>query len=187
MAATFGVLVAAFQWGWLSGLGVESTGMVISLLPIAVIGVVFGLAMDYEVFLVTRMREEYVRGATAVEATRIGFRHGSRVVAAAAVIMISVFGGFVLNEAVDVTQLGLAFAAAIAVDAFAVRMTVVPAVMALLDARVWWLPRWLDRLLPDVDVEGESIDGVRRVDRERGQAVLGQGSVGLSRFPGWHW
>ncbi|NED97692.1 MMPL family transporter [Phytoactinopolyspora alkaliphila] len=155
IAATFGALVAVFQWGWLEGpLGLEPTGSVISLLPIFIVGVVFGLAMDYEVFLVTRMREEYVHGADATSAIRVGFQHGSRVVAAAAVIMISVFGGFALGDASDVRQIGLALAAAIAFDAFVVRMSIVPAVLALVGDRAWWLPHWLDRLLPSLDVEG---------------------------------
>jgi len=160
IAATFGILVAVFQWGWLAGpLGLEQTGPVISLLPIFIIGVVFGLAMDYEVFLVTRMREEYVRGADPVGAVTAGFRHGARVVAAAAIIMISVFGGFALGDAADVKQVGLALAVAIAVDAFVVRMTIVPAVLTLAGQRAWWLPRWLDRLLPNIDAEGERLAG----------------------------
>ncbi|WP_375001832.1 MMPL family transporter [Aeromicrobium sp. CTD01-1L150] len=157
LGATFGVLVAAFQWGWFEWLGVQETGVVISILPIFIVGVVFGLAMDYEVFLVTRMREEYVHGAPATEAIRAGFEHGARVVAAAAIIMVSVFGGFVLGDASDIVQVGLGLAAAVAVDAFVVRMTVVPAVLQLVGDRAWWLPRWLDRVLPDLDVEGEKL------------------------------
>jgi RND superfamily putative drug exporter len=158
IAATFGILVAVFQWGWLAGpLGLEQTGPIISLLPIFIIGVVFGLAMDYEVFLVTRMREEHLHGADPVRAVTVGFRHGARVVAAAAIIMISVFGGFALGDAADVKQVGLALAVAIAVDAFVVRMTIVPAVLTLVGQRAWWLPRWLDRLLPNVDADGERL------------------------------
>jgi putative drug exporter of the RND superfamily len=158
IAATFGVLVAIFQWGWLTGLlGIDQTGPIFSILPIFIIGVVFGLAMDYQVFLVTRMREEYVHGADAKTAVTVGFRHGSRVVAAAAIIMISVFAGFALGDADDVAQVGIALAVAIAVDAFVVRMTIVPTVLALVGDRAWWLPRWLDRLLPDVDGDGEHL------------------------------
>ncbi|NEE00854.1 MMPL family transporter [Phytoactinopolyspora halotolerans] len=158
IAATFGALVAVFQWGWLTGLlGLQETGSVISLLPIFIIGVVFGLAMDYEVFLVTRMREEYVHGAAPTSAVTVGFQHGARVVAAAAIIMISVFGGFILGDVSDIVQIGFALAVAIAFDAFIVRMTIVPSVLALVGARAWWLPRWLDRLLPNVDVEGERL------------------------------
>ncbi|TDD98934.1 MMPL family transporter [Jiangella asiatica] len=168
MAAAFGALVAVFQWGWLTGLlGVEETGLINSLLPIFIIGVVFGLAMDYEVFLVTRMREAYVHGEPAGAAVATGFRHGARVVAAAAIIMISVFGGFVMNEAVDVRQIGFALAVAIAVDAFVVRMTIVPAVLALVGEQAWWLPRWLDRLLPNVDIEGAALEQHLDEDRDR--------------------
>ncbi|WP_459547599.1 MMPL family transporter [Nocardia sp. X0981] len=159
VAATFGVLVATFQWGRLEWLGIRETDVVVSMLPIFIIGVVFGLAMDYEVFLVTRMREEYVHGASATAAIRAGFGHGARVVAAAAIIMVSVFAGFASGEASDIVQIGVALAAAVAVDAFVVRMTLVPAVLALVGDRAWWLPKWLDRILPDLDVEGRNLPG----------------------------
>jgi RND superfamily putative drug exporter len=157
VAATFGVLVATFQWGHLEWLGIRDTDVVVSMLPIFIIGVVFGLAMDYEVFLVTRMREEYVHGASATSSIRAGFGHGARVVAAAAIIMVSVFAGFATGEASDIVQIGVALAAAVAVDAFVVRMTIVPAVLALVGDRAWWLPEWLDRILPNLDVEGEKL------------------------------
>jgi RND superfamily putative drug exporter len=158
MGATFGAVVAVFQWGWLTNvLGVEQTSMIISFLPIFLIGVVFGLAMDYQVFLVTRMREEYVHGKPPVPAVVTGFQHGSRVVIAAAIIMISVFAGFTLSGDDFIIQVALALATAIALDAFVVRMTLVPAVLTLLRRSAWWLPRWLDRLVPNVDVEGEKL------------------------------
>ena len=158
MGATFGAVVAVFQWGNLTGLlGVEQTNMVLSMLPIFLIGVVFGLAMDYQVFLVTRMREEYVHGAEPVPAVVTGFQHGSRVVTAAAIIMIGVFAGFSLSGDDFIMQIAFALAVAIALDAFVVRMTLVPAVLALLGRRAWWLPRWLDRIVPNVDVEGEKL------------------------------
>ncbi|MET0772355.1 MAG: MMPL family transporter, partial [Candidatus Limnocylindrales bacterium] len=157
--ATFGVIVAVFQWGWgASLLGIHVTGPILSLLPIVLIGVVFGLAMDYEVFLVTRMREEHVHGAAPVEAVVTGYVHGARVVAAAAIIMIGVFAGFVLSEDSFVKPIGFALATAVFIDAFVVRMTIVPAVMALAGARAWWLPSWLDRILPRIDVEGSSLE-----------------------------
>ncbi|HEX6231714.1 MAG TPA: MMPL family transporter [Jiangellaceae bacterium] len=157
MAATFGATVAVFQWGWLAGLiGVDQTGPIISFLPIILIGLVFGLAMDYQVFLVTRMHEEHVHGMAATPSIVRGFQHGARVVAAAAVIMISVFGGFILGDDF-IKQMGFALAFAVFVDAFVVRMTIVPAVLRLLGERAWWMPRWLDRVLPDVDVEGEKL------------------------------
>ncbi len=158
MAATFGAVVAVFQWGWLADLiGVEQTGPVISLLPIFLIGVVFGLAMDYQVFLVTRMREAHVHGEEPTPAVVHGFQHGARVVTAAAMIMMSVFSGFIFSGEDIIKQVGFALAIAVLFDAFVVRMTIVPAVMTLLGSRAWWLPRWLDRLLPNVDVEGERL------------------------------
>ncbi|WP_280421295.1 MMPL family transporter [Nocardia carnea] len=159
LGATFGVMVAAFQWGWLEWLGIHTTDVVVSMLPIFIIGVVFGLAMDYEVFLVTRMREEYVHGASATASIRAGFGHGARVVSAAAIIMVSVFAGFATGDASDIVQIGVALAAAVAVDAFVVRMTIVPAVLALVGDKAWWLPKWLDRILPDLDVEGRHLRG----------------------------
>jgi RND superfamily putative drug exporter len=166
VAATFGAVVAVFQWGWLAdALGVEATGPIMSLLPVLLIGVLFGLAMDYQVFLVTRMREEHVHGAPAGEAMVSGFRHGARVVVAAALIMTSVFAGFVFAEDTLIQSIGFALAVGVAVDAFVVRMTIVPALMSLLGKRAWWLPRWLDRLLPDVDVEGAKLTEPPRADR----------------------
>ncbi|MFI0449933.1 MMPL family transporter [Actinomadura sp. 6N118] len=158
VAATFGAVVAVFQWGWLASLlGVAETGPIMSMMPIFLIGVVFGLAMDYQVFLVTRMREEFVHGAEPGEAIVTGFRHGARVVTAAAVIMMAVFAGFIFSGESMIKMMGFALAAGVAFDAFVVRMTIVPAVMALLGRSAWWLPRWLDRLLPNVDVEGEKL------------------------------
>ncbi|MCZ1002992.1 MMPL family transporter [Streptomyces mirabilis] len=158
VVSTLGVLVAVFQWGWLKDIfGVDQTGPIVSLLPILLVGVVFGLAMDYEVFLVSRMREEYVHGAEPTQAIVQGFRHSGRVVTAAAVIMVSVFSGFLLDDAVLIKSIGLGLAAAVFLDAFVVRMTIVPAVMALLGHRSWTLPKWLDRILPNVDVEGEKL------------------------------
>ncbi|MFT2018740.1 MMPL family transporter [Streptomyces sp. 796.1] len=158
VVAALGAVVAVFQWGWLSGLfGVEQTGPVMSMMPIFMIGVVFGLAMDYEVFLVTRMREAYVHGETPHQAVVTGFKHGARVVTAAAVIMISVFAGFIGSHDQMVKMIGFGLAIAVFFDAFIVRMAIVPAVLALLGKSAWWLPRWLDKLLPNVDVEGEKL------------------------------
>ncbi len=122
------------------------------------IGVVFGLAMDYQVFLVTRMREEHVHGLEAVRAVIVGFSHGAPVVTSAAIIMMGVFGGFILGSDALIKSIGFAFAIAVFFDAFVVRMTIVPAILVLLRERAWWLPRWLDRLLPDVDVEGAKLE-----------------------------
>ncbi|MHC3470695.1 MMPL family transporter [Streptomyces sp. 7R007] len=156
--AALGAVVAVFQWGWLGGLlGVEQTGPIMSMMPIFMVGVVFGLAMDYEVFLVTRMREAYVHGETPGQAVVTGFRHSARVVAAAAIIMIAVFGGFITSSESMIKMIGFGLAIAVFFDAFVVRMAIVPAVLALLGRRAWWLPRWLDRALPNVDVEGEGL------------------------------
>lgn len=170
VVSTLGVLVAVFQWGWLKDVfGVDQTGPIVSLLPILLVGVVFGLAMDYEVFLVSRMREEYVHGAGPTQAIVQGFRHSGRVVTAAAVIMVSVFSGFLLDDAVLIKSIGLGLAAAVFLDAFVVRMTIVPAVMALLGHRSWTLPEWLDRILPNVDVEGEKLRHALEAEQEAEQ------------------
>ncbi|WP_405908145.1 MULTISPECIES: MMPL family transporter [unclassified Streptomyces] len=163
--AALGAVVAVFQWGWLAGLlGVEETGPIMSMMPIFMVGVVFGLAMDYEVFLVTRMREAYVHGEKPNQAIVTGFNHGARVVTAAAVIMMAVFGGFIGSTESMIKMIGFGLAIAVFFDAFVVRMAIVPAVLSLLGKKAWWLPKWLDRALPNVDVEGE---GLRKLDEER--------------------
>jgi RND superfamily putative drug exporter len=161
VAASFGAVVAVFQWGWFGDLlGVPATGPVISFLPVILMAVLFGLAMDYEVFLVSRMREEYVQGAAPRDAVVTGARHAARVVVAAALIMFSVFASFVTIDDVIVKAIAFGLAVGILIDAFLVRMTLVPAVLALLGRSAWWLPRWLDRLLPDLDVEGTRLGPV---------------------------
>ncbi|THA33801.1 MMPL family transporter [Streptomyces sp. A1277] len=158
VVAALGAVVAVFQWGWLASLfGVEQTGPIMSMMPIFMVGVVFGLAMDYEVFLVTRMREAYVHGEKPGQAIVTGFKHGARVVTAAAVIMMAVFSGFIGSSESMIKMIGFSLAIAVFFDAFVVRMAIVPAVLALLGKRAWWLPRWLDRALPNVDVEGEGL------------------------------
>ncbi|MCY0927282.1 MMPL family transporter [Streptomyces sp. H27-H1] len=158
VVAALGAVVAVFQWGWLGSLfGVEQTGPIMSMMPIFMVGVVFGLAMDYEVFLVTRMREAYVHGERPGQAVVTGFQYSARVVVAAAVIMIAVFSGFIGASEQMVKMIGFGLAIAVFFDAFVVRMAIVPAVLALLGHKAWWLPKWLDRILPNVDVEGESL------------------------------
>ena len=152
--ATLGATVAIFQWGWL-GL-VEGTP-IISFLPIILIGLVFGLAMDYQVFLVSRMRESYTQGESASDAVVHGYKYGARVVSAAAVIMISVFGGFILIDMAFIKTMGFALAAAVFFDAFVVRMVIMPSLMYLIGDKAWWLPGWLDKILPKVDIEGEHL------------------------------
>lgn len=153
--ATLGATVAVFQEG---ALGIFEGQPIVSFMPIFLIGMVFGLAMDYQVFLVTRMREAHVHGLSTREAVVDGFRNSARVVVAAATIMIAVFAGFMLEEDPVVKSMGFALAASILFDAFIVRMALIPAVLYLLGEKAWWLPAWLDRLLPNVDVEGTSLE-----------------------------
>lgn len=158
LAAAFGAVVAVYQWGWLGPIfGVENPGAVLSFLPIILIGVLFGLAMDYQVFIASGMRESYMHGESAKHAVRSGFSHAAAVVTAAAIIMVSVFSGFIFSHLNMVRPLGFAMAFGVLIDAFVVRMTIVPAVMYLLGEKAWWLPRWLGRILPDVDVEGAKL------------------------------
>ncbi|WP_288629155.1 MMPL family transporter [uncultured Corynebacterium sp.] len=165
VAATFGVTVGIWQEGWF---GItDDPQPLLSFLPIMLIGIVFGLAMDYQVFLVTRMREGYVHGKTAGNAVSNGFKHGARVVTAAALIMMSVFSAFILMDEALIKVMGSALALAVFFDAFIVRMTIVPATLFLLGDRAWKLPKWLDRILPKVDVEGEGLVG------EDADAILG--------------
>ncbi|MDO3637311.1 MMPL family transporter [Mycolicibacterium arseniciresistens] len=166
--ATFGATTALFQWGWFQQLiGLSATGPILSLLPIIVIGVLYGLAMDYEVFLVSSMKEAHVHGHRGDDAVTHGFAQASRVVAAAAVIMMAVFAGFVFNADPMIKQMGFALAFGVLIDAFVVRMTVVPAVMSMLGDRAWWLPRRLAGFLPDLDIEGDKLN--RRLARNAGE------------------
>ncbi|WP_053386129.1 MMPL family transporter [Leucobacter japonicus] len=158
VGVAFGAVVAVFQWGWLGdALNVHATGPVLSFMPIILMGVLFGLAMDYEVFLVSRIREEYVHGADAQTAIRRGFVGSAKVVTAAALIMFAVFAAFVPEGDPSIKVIALGLAVGVAVDAFIVRMTLVPAVLALLGDRAWRMPRWLSRVLPSFDVEGEGL------------------------------
>ncbi|MFF0739265.1 MMPL family transporter [Streptomyces sp. NPDC004111] len=159
VGATFGITVAIFQEGHLAEfLGIDTPGPLVSFLPILLIGILFGLAMDYEVFLVSRMREDFVHGTPARDAVVAGVGHNARVVSAAALIMTAVFGGFVLLDDPIIKSIGFALAVGVVVDAFVVRMTLVPAVMTLLGRAAWWLPRPLEKALPDLDIEGASLD-----------------------------
>ncbi|GAA4556586.1 MMPL family transporter [Streptomyces collinus] len=163
--ASLGAVVVVFQQGHGAELlGVEQTGPIMSLMPIFLVGIVFGLAMDYEVFLVSRMREAYVHGESPSQAVTSGFHHSARVVVAAALIMIAVFAGFIGESDSMIKMIGFGLASAVLFDAFVVRMAIVPAVLALLGDKAWWLPKWLDRALPRVDVEGEALS---RPEREQ--------------------
>ncbi|WP_431711388.1 MMPL family transporter [Glutamicibacter uratoxydans] len=158
LAAAFGASTAVYQFGWLSELfGVNVPGPLLSFLPILLTGILFGLAMDYQVFLVSAMRERFVHGESARDAVRSGFSMTAPVVTAAALIMISVFAGFIFSHLSMIRPLGFALAVGVLFDAFVVRMTLIPAVMHLLEEKAWYLPKWLDKILPNVDVEGENL------------------------------
>ncbi|GIG29788.1 MMPL family transporter [Cellulomonas marina] len=157
--AAIGGVVAIYQWGWLSDVfGVERPGPILNFLPTILVGILFGLAMDYQLFLGSGMREAYAHGAPARLAVAQGLRAGRAVVIAAAIIMVSVFGGFMFAESALIRPIGFALAFGVLVDAFVVRMLVVPALLHLLGDAAWWLPRWLQRVLPDVDVEGAALE-----------------------------
>ncbi|QIY99800.1 MMPL family transporter [Streptomyces sp. S1D4-11] len=159
IAATLGAAVGVFQLGHLGNLiGVDTTGPVSSFLPIILLAVLFGLAMDYEVFLVSRMRESYLRTGNPLGAVHSGARHSGRVVTAAALIMTSVFAAFLTSDSTMLKQIAFALAAGVLLDAFVIRMTFVPAVLALTRHAAWWLPKWLERRLPDLDIEGDRLD-----------------------------
>jgi uncharacterized membrane protein YdfJ with MMPL/SSD domain len=158
IAASMGVVVWVFQDGNLADLfNVAQAGPILSFLPVLLIGILFGLAMDYQVFLVSRMRESFVHTGRARESVVTGFGQSGRVVVAAALIMIGVFGGFVLAHDPIVKSIGLSLAVGVLADAFIVRLTLIPAVMALLGRSAWKLPRRLERIVPEVDLEGEQL------------------------------
>lgn len=171
MAATFGATVLIFQQGKL-GL-IEDPHPLVSFLPIMLIGLVFGLAMDYQVFLVTRMREEFVKGRSPKEAVVAGYHHGARVVTAAAIIMISVFGSFLLETDVTAKSFGFALAAGVLLDAFIVRMVLIPSLLVLMGKWSWWMPEWLDRILPDIDVEGAKLRELQQRSTDTVQVPVG--------------
>jgi putative drug exporter of the RND superfamily len=178
IAAALGVVVWIFQHGNLADpLGVTATAPIVSFLPILMVAILFGLAMDYEVFLVSRMRESYVHTGRAQEAITSGFQASARVVTAAALIMIAVFSGFIITDDVVIKSIGLALAFGVLVDAFFVRMTLVPGVLALLDRRAWWLPGWMERRMPNLDIEGEKLlhelEPVAPAEEERAKAPVG--------------
>ncbi|MEW1706410.1 MMPL family transporter [Microbacterium sp. NPDC089190] len=157
--ATYGAVTAVFQWGWLGDLfGVHNPGPILSFLPVILVGILFGLAMDYQLFLASGMREAWAHGAAPRLAVAQGFRAGRTVVTAAAIIMIAVFSGFIASDSVIIKSMGLGLALGVLFDAFVVRMLLVPALMHVLGGSVWWLPRWLDRIVPNVDVEGSALE-----------------------------
>lgn len=157
--AAMGGVVAIYQWGWLAGVfGVDNPSPILSFLPTMLAGILFGLAMDYMLFLGSGMREAYAHGAPARTAVIHGLRAGRSVVAAAAIIMISVFGGFIFSHSAMIRPIGFGLAFGVLVDAFIVRMLIVPALMHLAGDKAWWLPTWLDRRLPNLDIEGAALE-----------------------------
>ena len=155
IGAAYGVIVAVFQWGWCKGLvGLEETVPIVAFVPMMMFAILFGLSMDYEVFLLSRVREEYLQTGDNTGSVISGIASTARVITSAALIMICVFLGFVLGEDPIIKMMGLGLATAVFVDATIVRVILVPATMRLLGDANWWLPAWLDRLLPHLDVEG---------------------------------
>ena len=158
IGGAYGLLVAVFQWGWGVELLGTASGPIEPFLPMMLFAIVFGLSMDYEVFLLSRVREEYDRTGDAVNSVADGLAATARVITAAAAIMVVVFGSFVLEDARVIKMFGLGLASAVLLDATLVRMLLVPATMELLGERNWWLPKWLDRILPTLNVEGHALD-----------------------------
>ncbi|HEX6131230.1 MAG TPA: MMPL family transporter [Actinomycetota bacterium] len=157
IGAAYGVVVAIFQWGWGNGLvGLEEPVPIVSFVPMMMFAILFGLSMDYEVFLLSRIREEYLRDGDDLQSVVDGLAHTARVITSAALIMIAVFLSFLLNDDPTVKMVGVGLATAVAVDATIVRIMLVPSTMVLLGRANWWLPAWLDRILPSLDVEGEA-------------------------------
>ncbi len=157
--ATLGAVTAVFQWGWFGQLfDVHDPAPILSFLPTILIGILFGLAMDYQLFLASGMREAFVHGKSARDAINHGIHLSRSVVIAAAIIMVSVFGGFVFSHTTMIRPMGFGLAIGVLVDAFVIRLLLVPAVLTLLGDKAWWLPKWLDRILPDVDVEGAKLE-----------------------------
>jgi len=172
IAASYGVIVAIFQWGWGKSLfGVAETIPIVSFLPMFMFAILFGLSMDYEVFLMSRIREEYVRTGDNLASVGRGIDTTARVITAAAIIMVSVFGSFVLGDNPTIKMMGVGLATAIFLDATLIRMVLVPATMSLLGRANWWLPGWLDRLLPHLDIEGEG--GLPEPEMESGFRPVG--------------
>ncbi|MEK7247765.1 MAG: MMPL family transporter [Chloroflexota bacterium] len=154
IGASFGVLVAIFQWGWLgSVVGVHREGPVESFLPMMLFAVLFGLSMDYEVFLVSRIREEYLRTGDNAESVARGLSMTTRVISAAAAIMVAVFMAFAISDQRVVKEFGIGLATAIFLDATVVRLILVPSVMQLMGKWNWWFPSWLDRIVPRISVD----------------------------------
>jgi len=158
VGAAFGAQVAVFQWGWLAGpLGIAKSET-LSFLPIILLAIIFGLSSDYEVFVVSRIKEHFIKHGDARQAVIMGTGQSARVVTAAALIMAAVFGSFMLGHDPIVKSIGFSFALGVLLDAFVVRLTLVPAVMSIIGARIWYHPRWYGKYVPDPDIEGEKLE-----------------------------
>jgi putative drug exporter of the RND superfamily len=165
IGAAYGVVVAVFQWGWGNQLiGVSNTVPISPFLPMIMFAILFGLSMDYEVFLLSRVREYYLRHLDPRQAVVEGVGSTARVITSAALIMISVFGAFILSSDVVTKMFGVGLAVAVLLDVTLVRMVLVPAVMSVLGHRAWWLPEWLDRRLPTIVLDGTDEDGAEQVE-----------------------
>lgn len=159
VTATLGAVVAVYQWGWLADfLGVTSPGPILSFLPIFLIGILFGLAMDYQLFLVSGMREAFTHGKNPRDSINFGIHLSRGVVIAAALIMITVFGGFAFSHLATIRPIGFGLAIGVLIDAFLVRLLLVPAAMTILNKSAWYIPKWIDKAMPDVDVEGTKLE-----------------------------
>ena len=155
VGAAYGVVVAIFQWGWGSSLvGIDETLPIPAFVPMLMFAIVFGLSMDYEVFLISRVHEAWVKLGDAHRSVAIGIGSTARVITTAAAIMVVVFSSFVLDDDPTVKMLAVGMAAAVLIDASVIRMILVPAVMSLLGTHAWYIPRWLDRITPNIDIEG---------------------------------
>ncbi|HEY8589402.1 MAG TPA: MMPL family transporter [Naasia sp.] len=170
VGASFGASVAVFQWGWLDFLPAPQGDPMLSILPLLLVGVLFGLAMDYQVFLVSRIQEMYRKGLDPKQAIREGFARSGPVLVAAAIIMIVVFGGFATGEFAVGASIAFGLLVGVAADAFIVRMVLMPAALSLLGKSAWWVPKWLDRILPDIDVEGHALD--KKDEKQQAQREL---------------
>lgn len=187
-SAAFGVVSAIYSWGWLADfLNVQAVGPVISFFPIILISVLFGLSMDYEVFLVARIREDYIRTGDATHAIDEGYRQSQSVVNAAGIIMIAVFVAFIPHGSAEVKPIAIGLAVGVFVDAFIVRMSLARSILYLLGDRAWWLPKWLDRRLPHLDVEGAAVEAdlhVRETAEIEGEYAVRSADPAIDLRPG---
>jgi putative drug exporter of the RND superfamily len=172
VAAAYGVVVAIFQWGWGSSLiNIHEKLPIPAFVPMLMFAIVFGLSMDYEVFLISRVHEAWTKTADAHRSVAIGIGSTARVITTAAAIMIVVFTSFVLDPDPTVKMLAIGMAAAVLIDASIIRMILVPAVMSLLGRHAWWIPRWLDRIMPNLDIEGSA--HLAKVNQQEEAALAG--------------